>query len=136
MNLIKTQSSSDFIGASASMLCLVHCLATPVLFVAQTCAISGCCSSISPGWWNSIDYVFIGITFFAVFFSARSTSREWMKFALYGSWVLLSLLVVNEKLTFLTLNEGWKYTAAVALISLHLYNRRYCRYTDAGCCIS
>ncbi len=124
MSLLKMQIPSDFIGASASALCLVHCIATPFLFVAQ--------SAIS-GWWAALDYGFIVITFLAVFFSARQTSRKWMQFALYGGWVVLSILIINEKMTFILLGEAWKYGAAFGLISLHLYNRKLSRCNDVGC---
>ena len=36
MNL-KIKLSSDLIGASASTLCTIHCLATPFIFFASTC---------------------------------------------------------------------------------------------------
>lgn len=124
MSSIKTQIPSDVIGASAGALCLVHCIATPFLFIAQSAA---------SGWWGVLDYAFIAITLFAVLFSARNTSKDWMKFALYLGWVVLSFLILNEKMSFIALSEVWNYGAAFGLISLHLYNRKYCRCTDEVC---
>ena len=43
-------NNSDSIGALASSLCLVHCVATPFIFVVQSCAAS-CCAS-APAWWS------------------------------------------------------------------------------------
>ncbi|MFK7796305.1 MAG: MerC domain-containing protein [Aureispira sp.] len=53
--MILTQKS-DFFGAAASTLCLIHCLITPFIFVAQTC--SRTCCSDAPIWWRMIDVVF------------------------------------------------------------------------------
>ncbi|MEM6398195.1 MAG: MerC domain-containing protein [Bacteroidota bacterium] len=128
------QPQSDIVGAFASGLCAVHCIATPFLFVAQTCPVTGCCES-SPGWWSNLDYIFIGITFFAVYFSAKNSGRQLMKYALYTGWVVLTLLVVNEKLAFLPIAETWKYVSAFSLIGLHFYNLKYCKCADDNCCV-
>lgn len=130
MNLSRNLFESDLIGASASALCAVHCIATPFLFVAQSCHVEACCTS-SPGWWNAIDYAFVGITFAAVFFSARNSAKSWMKYAMYASWVVLTVLIFNEKFSFFPIAEEWKYGCAFALISLHLYNRKFCRCGDS-----
>ena len=53
--------------------------------------------------------------------------------ALYGRWFVLTLLVINEKMAFLPIAELWKYGAAFVLVSLHLYNRRYCQCEEEGC---
>ena len=55
-------NNSDSIGALASTLCLVHCLATPFIFVVQSCAAS-CCAS-APAWWICFDYFFFDYFFF------------------------------------------------------------------------
>lgn len=125
---------SDMIGASASALCAVHCIATPFLFVAQSCHVETCCNA-GPGWWSAIDYIFVGITFAAVFFSAQNSAKMWMKYALYASWVLLTALVINEKFALVPLAEEWKYGSAFALISLHLYNRKFCRCGSDSCAV-
>jgi hypothetical protein len=131
MNLLSgVLGKSDIIGASASALCAVHCIATPFLFVAQSCHADACCE-VSPGWWNAIDYIFVGVTFAAVFFSARNSARTWMKYAMYGSWVVLTAFIFNEKFSFIPIAEEWKYGSAFVLISLHLYNRKFCRCGDS-----
>ena len=129
----KTIPKSDLVGAVASGLCVVHCIATPFLFIAQSCSVSGCCES-SPAWWSSIDYLFIGITFFAVYHSGKSTSKPWVKYAMYAAWVILSLLILNEKLVFSPIPEWWKYITAFGLISLHLYNLKFCQCAEETCC--
>jgi hypothetical protein len=123
---------SDVLGSAASTLCVIHCIATPFLFVAQSCSASAACCDSGPTWWSAIDYIFIGVTFFAIYFSARNTSKEWMKYALYTSWVVLTLLILNEKLAFLPIPEYVKYISAFTLVGLHLFNMRYCRCASDG----
>ena len=131
MELLKTKS--DVLGSAASALCVAHCVATPFLFVAQSCSATACCES-GPSWWSAIDYVFIAVTFFAVFFSARNTSKTWMKYALYSSWVVLTLLILNEKAPMVPSPEILKYISAFSLVGLHLYNRKYCQCKVQSCC--
>ena len=95
--MIKSILRSDIVGAAASGLCMIHCMATPLLFIAQSCSVSGCCET-SPQWWSSIDYLFIGVTAFAVQQSGLNTTKPIIKYALYATWVLLTLLILNEKL--------------------------------------
>jgi len=116
---------SDVVGAVASGLCVLHCLATPFLFVVQSTSVQSC-SSIGPGWWNAIDYIFIVITFFAVLHSGKRSSKQWVKKGLWISWSLLTLLMLNEKMHLLPIAVWYKHIAAFSLIVLHFYNLRYC----------
>lgn len=134
MNFSKSISQSDYIGSIASGLCIVHCAATPFLFIAQSCA-SSCCDT-GPTWWSALDYLFIIITFFAVYFSAKNSSKKIIKYALYINWVVLSLLMVNAHASFFPIPDIWKYGAALSLICLHFYNLKYCRCADDGCCVA
>ena len=133
--IVKTRPKSDVIGAMASGLCVLHCLATPFLFIAQTCSVSDCCNS-GPVWWSAIDYLFVGITFFAVYHSSKSTSQDWVKYDLYTTWVMLTFLVLNEKLGFLPIAEYWKYLTAFGLISVHMYNLKFCQCVEEPCCVA
>ena len=67
---------ADIIGASASLLCLIHCLATPFVFFIKTSS-SLCCSE-TPIWWQSIDYIFLTVAFFAVVYILGSNkTKKW-----------------------------------------------------------
>jgi len=133
---IKAIPKSDLVGAIASGLCALHCIATPFLFIAQSCSTKTSCCESGPTWWSAIDYIFIVITFFAVYQSGLNSSKSWMKYALMTLWLLLSLLVLNGKFNVLAISDGWKYTMAFSLISLHLYNLKYCKCEDEACCIT
>ncbi len=132
----KVIPKSDMLGAMASGLCVLHCIATPFIFIAQSCTAASSCCEAGPVWWSSIDYLFIGITFFAVYQSGENTSKPWVKHAMYGSWVLLSIFILNEKLGFFHLSELWKYSMAFGLIGLHLYNLKFCRCEEEECCVA
>lgn len=130
MRLI-TQKPDTF-GALASGLCMVHCLATPLLFIAHACAEHGCASA--PNWWKSLDYFFLGVSFFAVYRSAQITSKKFMKPLLWLSWAALFMAIINEKLEFLNLPESFTYVPALSLVALHVYNLKYCQCKTDNCC--
>ncbi|MCT4630966.1 MerC domain-containing protein [Winogradskyella sp.] len=131
---ILKQTHSDAIGAFASGLCLIHCIATPFLFIAQTC--SATCCDTAPIWWSMIDYLFIGISFFAVYWSAKNSSKKWINYTLWLSWLTLCLVILNEKLELITLPESSIYLPAIALVIMHLYNRKHCKCKNDKCCAS
>ncbi|AWX45992.1 hypothetical protein HME9304_03024 [Flagellimonas maritima] len=129
---LKFSAQSDTWGSFASSLCLVHCLATPFLFAAHTGHVQGHHSS--PFWWGFLDILFIIISLLAVFWSVRNTSKYWMKFALWVSWIFLATVILNEKLELVLLAEEIIYVPSLALVVLHLYNRKYCQCGNNGCC--
>lgn len=122
----------DTFGALASSLCIIHCLVTPFIFIAHTCSISGC--STTPIWWQSLDYLFLTISFFAVFNASRTTSKKVMKPLLWSSWFLLLLLIVNQKTQLFVVSETITHIVAFGLAGLHLYNLKYCQCKTHKCC--
>ena len=114
---------SDNIGAIASTLCLIHCIATPTLFIAQSCSIT-CCNG-SPVWYSSLDYFFLIISLFSVHQSTQNTSKNWIKTSLWLSFLSLTTIIVNEKNAWFYLDEKLIYVPTIALIVLHLYNKKY-----------
>ncbi|HAS47513.1 MAG TPA: MerC domain-containing protein [Microscillaceae bacterium] len=136
LQFIQRPRKSDLVGASASTLCLIHCVATPFLFVAEASVAHhhhGHGHGHTPLWWGLIDIFFIIISFVAVYFSAKTTSKNWVKYALFASWAFLTFIILNEKLEGIHLAEEWVYLPALSLVGLHLYNRRYCQCEDDGC---
>ena len=123
---------SDNIGAIASTLCLIHCIASPTLFIAQSCSIT-CCNG-SPVWYSSLDYFFLIISLFSVHQSTQNTSKNWIKLALWISFLGLLIVVINEKISLFYTNDNFLYIPAISLITLHLYNRNYCKCDSTKCC--
>jgi len=124
----------DSVGALASFLCLIHCALTPFIFISQACVVS-CCEE-SPMWWQSIDYVFLIISFFAIFKSAKTSSNRVVKTLLWCFWGILCLLILNKSIQLFLVSHNFMYSVAILLSILHLYNLRYCQCKTKGCCVN
>ncbi|TYA78380.1 MerC domain-containing protein [Seonamhaeicola marinus] len=125
---------SDFIGVVSSALCLIHCLATPFLFIAQ--AHSAHVNEAKPIWWSCLDIIFLVLSFMAIYKTAGSTTKKWVKQLLWFNWALLTFIIVNEKVHWLPLPEAVVYFPSIALIALHIYNSKYCHCDDTECCVN
>ena len=128
---LRLKMSSDLIGATASTLCTIHCMATPFLFFASTCTKS-CCNS-APLWWIWIDYAFLFISLFAVYKSTKNSSKFWIKVILWSSWMALSFFIFMEQNTQLNLSDYYKYSSALSLAFFHVYNLKYCQCESENC---
>ncbi|MEM7574832.1 MAG: MerC domain-containing protein [Bacteroidota bacterium] len=124
---------SNQMGSIVSGLCLIHCLATPFLFAAHLGIEEH--HHASPVWWKSLDIIFLILAFWAVYWSARNSSKSWVKYAMYASWFFLSLVLLNERLELFHWREELIYLPTVSLIGLHIYNLRYCQCEDEECCV-
>ena len=122
---------SDALGAIASGLCILHCLATPFFFIASACSLS-CCNN-APLWWQWMDYVFLGISFLAIKYATKSSSKDWVVQGLWVAWVTLFIAILNVKMEWIYLSENIKFIPAFALVGLHMYNMRYCK-CEKECC--
>lgn len=125
--------SLDNVGIIASSLCMIHCIGTPFLFIAKACTTS-CCSE-APLWWQIIDYVFLFISFIAIYFVTKQISSAWMKKTFWISWFILLLTILNHTFPIFELNKNFIYVPASAIIILHFYNLRFCKCSDDSCCI-
>ena len=122
---------SDTIGVFASGLCMAHCIATPFFFIASACS-SSCCNN-APTWWQWMDYLFLAISFFAIYQAAKSRTNAWVKQGLWISWAGLFFLIINIKLEWVYLAENIKFIPAFMLVALHMYNMRYCQCEEDYC---
>ncbi len=130
---LKKNFEYDNIGMLSSSLCFVHCMITPFIFIAQACSRS-CCSG-SPLWWKAFDFIFLLISFVAVYYSAKNTSKNWLRFSFYLLFLILTFLVVNHHIGFYIISMKLNYISAFLLFALHLYNKKFCR-CSTGCCKS
>ena len=122
----------DAIGAIVSTLCVVHCLLTPLLFVAQSYTATH--SHEAPFWWKNLDYLFILISVIAVYESTKKSTNKLIKAGLWMSWIILFLLILNEKLVWIEFDEIITYAVALTLSMLHIYNLNYCQCKTENCC--
>ena len=127
-------TNSDTYGAIVSGACLVHCLLTPLLFILPMEF------TLLPIGGSLVFYLleitFLVLSFLAVYYSAKTTSHHWVKYALYASWASLSILIVNEQLAIFQWNEMLHYLPAIALIGLHLFNRKQHKCHTQSCNVS
>lgn len=131
MNTFKALSSNN-IGIIASVLCLIHCLATPFIFVVQAGVLAY--ENSHRQLWGLLDLVFLIVSLLAVWWSAKTTSKSWIRFALWLSWIFLAFILLNEKLALFQLAEEAIYIPSLALAFFHLYNKKYCRCKGDECC--
>lgn len=126
--------NSDQIGAVSSGLCMLHCFATPFLFLSQSSLIFISLDFTLP--WFIINYIFLFISFIAIYYSVKNSSNRFIRISLYLFWAVLSGLIINESLGILSIPETATYLSASSLICLHIYNLNYCRCDNDDCCTS
>ncbi len=137
MGFYKTlKDHPNIIGSVASVVCLIHCIATPFLFMASVHVSHEHHGHHHPWWWGTLDLLFLIISAIAVSWSVKNSSKTWIKYALWLSWASMTFILINEKIHLLHLIEELIYLPSVALIMFHLINRRYCRCDKEDCCSS
>ncbi|WP_081740385.1 MerC domain-containing protein [Aquimarina pacifica] len=134
LNILDIRSNSDTLGIIASSLCLVHCIATPFLFLAHTgpALFEGGYSV----WWKSLDFIFLGLSFIAIYRSTKTTISTRIKYAFWFAWLSLLLIVINEKLSIFYFPEEAIYVVSILLVGLHFYNKRNCHCKGEKCCVN
>jgi hypothetical protein len=131
--MVLYKSKSDIVGMLASSLCLLHCTLTPFIFIAHTQMSSH--DVAPPLWWKVLDYAFLAISFVAVYWSVKNTSKQWIKVAFWITWALLFGVLMNEKAHLLHIPEATIFFPSIGLVLLHLYNKKYCQCKDEECCV-
>ena len=132
--MIRVALPFDNIGIIAGFLCAVHCIATPFLFIAKACTAT-CCSE-APIWWIFIDYLFLIISFIAIYYTNKSTVTTWIKLCLWISWFLLGFSIVSHSFDINFLPKNFIYFPAFTIIFLHFYNLKFCQCNEDKCCSS
>ena len=122
----------DRIGIIASSLCMIHCIITPFIFVAKACT-EICCAE-TPLWWQIIDYLFLIISFTAIYFITKNNKSIWFKILFWLPWVVLFLTLLNHTFVLIQIPKNFIYIPALSIVVLHLYNLKYCKCQDENCC--
>jgi hypothetical protein len=115
--------SADAFGISASLLCMVHCLAFPLVismgYIFQNPGEQGHIH------WHWVDYLFIGLALWAVFHSSKNTQSKGIKIAL---WIAVSVFSISVLLHDLT---SWmvfiSVSASMILVIVHIINWKFHR---------
>lgn len=119
---------SDVLGATSGALCLIHCLATPLLFLYSTSPFYN--NSNKPLWWTSLDLIFITFSLIAIIQSIKVTQLKLIKPLLASNWLILFGLIINEKFEYFKIEEIYSYIFSFSLIITHLYNVRHINSTQ------
>lgn len=122
--MLRNQLSLDTIGIISGTLCMIHCIGTPFLFIAKACSTS-CCSE-APLWWQIIDYLFLIISFVAIYFVNKNVSKNWIKLSFWFSWIVLLLVILNHTFEIINLPKNIIYAPTFSIIALHFYNLKFC----------
>ena len=117
---------SDKIGIASAVLCSIHCLIVPVLYLVKVSWAEQHRSFTLPGWWELMDYVFMIISFTAVFHSAGHTPFKSIKFFLWTFWLVLMVSIL-----FSNLLHWMAYIASAGLIITHFMNIRKIRQLNS-----
>ena len=126
MKIVKPSIQNiEIYGIIVCTLCLLHCIATPLIFFSV--ALSNDNKILPPFLWKNLDYLFLAISLFIVYYSAKNTTKPIMKYILGISWLVLFLVISNEKINFFHIPELVTYITSINLAVVHLYNYRYCR---------
>jgi len=122
----------DNVGIIASTLCMIHCIGTPFIFIAKAC--SATCCAEAPLWWIIIDYIFLFISFIAIYFISKDLKIRWLKNAFWISWVVLLFTILNHSLQIANIPKNFIYIPAFSIIALHFYNLQFCKCKNDACC--
>lgn len=118
---MKTESFSrkaDYIGITGSVLCIIHCLITPVLLLTSSLFQN---SALRVGYL-SLDYVFIGVNIIAVYFATRHYAPLAIKRSLWSFLLLFAAALLLEDAD--PIFEYIAYIASAGLVITHLLNIR------------
>lgn len=106
---------ADLLGVVSSVICLLHCLLLPLLWVWL--------SSFTVESWHLLDYIFMAFAGIAVFFSARHAAFSYLKIGLWVSFIIFAVpLTLHD-----TLANAHYFSLAgsMALILCHIVNFRF-----------
>ncbi|MFY0674449.1 MAG: MerC domain-containing protein [Bacteroidia bacterium] len=107
--------SYDKIGIWSSLLCIVHCLAVPVVMAYTNNSID----LHHNMWWDLLQVFFVLIGFWAVRHAVGHVKITWIKIAF---WVSFIVLVASIFMHHSFIGEVLNYTAAGSLVGLHTLN--------------
>ncbi|MPR35306.1 MerC domain-containing protein [Salmonirosea aquatica] len=115
-----SHSKADYMGIAGSVLCLIHCLITPVLALGTSLTAHSHTIGVI-----DLDYFFILINGVAVYFATREHRNPLLRLFLWSAFLLFSVSLILENYfpAFRTLG----YLGSGLLIAGHVYNLIYCR---------
>ncbi len=117
MNQKPISVQSDKAGIAAAVLCTIHCLIVPALFLINYLWRTNVAAGFLPLWWDKVDYVFLLLSFWAVYHAVKHATLKDIKISLWGFWGLLAVAIVFENYV-----HWLAYIASAGLVITHLRN--------------
>lgn len=130
--ILMIRNHSDSIGILAGSICLVHCLATPLLFVVKSCTHASC--EAAPMWWQLMDYAFLAIALGAIVTTKSNTRFAWLKGSLWVSWLALLGVLLSHSFDIVHISTIVSYIPPLLIVALHSFNVISQRKTAHSCC--
>jgi hypothetical protein len=136
---IKQIQKPDFLGISASFLCIVHCALYPLVV---SLGIFMKTASVKPRYfgskyqhthigWHWLDYIFVALAIWAVLNAVKNTHSDFIKIGLWTSLTVFSFAILLHH------QFVWMYflsiSASISLVIFHILNwKNYnkCNYHD------
>lgn len=129
MEITQSSNYSNLLGAAASGLCAIHCAATPFIFAAKPLieqVYDGHEHAHGSPLWAAFDYIFLVLSFVAVWYSTRYTNHRNLKRLLWLGWVVFAAGILFEAFH-LPYGHWLMYGGSFALVVTHLANYRHCQ---------
>ncbi len=127
MNQTNKLNYSDWLGATASSLCAIHCTLTPLVLAAKP-VLDSTMGHQHGGheFWVLLDYLFLVLSLVAVWYSSKHTSHSGIKKVLWAAWVVFAMGLLSESFGF-SYGKWFMYAGSITLVIAHLQNHRYCK---------
>ena len=125
--------NSDKMGIISSLLCLLHCALTPLLFISQPTILNSY-KDFPEIWWRLASLLIIPVSLYAVYRSNKNTTNKSLGVAMWLCCFILLSTIINEAFEIFSLKEYFSYGASITLGFLHVYNLKYCTCEDDDCC--
>lgn len=115
-NPASLKNTSDFLGTASSVICLTHCILMPILFSGQ--------ALLTTSQHETLDYIFIGISFLSVYYSTKNTSSARIQAALWSFFgcFLFGIIFSYDYYFMIYL----AHLGSFGLAFTHILNIRYC----------
>ncbi len=131
--LSKYQGTVDLSGAMVSVLCMVHCMATPLLFLTMPALEATARSHHEHSWWGLLDWVFLALSLIAVWYAAKYTTHRGIRFLFWIFWLVFAAGLMVEM--YGLQEQKWlMYAGSLSLAITHMVNFRYCRRCNTVKC--
>jgi len=122
MDQTKKLRYSDWLGASASGLCIIHCVLTPLIFTAKPVYYGMMGKQIhTHDLWPALDYIFLILSLLAVWYSARNTPHAILKWIFWVAWMIFALGLLFEPSS-TVLGHWLMYIGSTTLVIAHIRN--------------